>query len=61
MLGRAVEYLRPGDVLVVVRLDRLGRSVTDILVARLRASDVRLESLTEKLIPPAPSGTRCSR
>ena len=30
-LTAALDYLRPGDTLVVWKLDRLGRSVNDVL------------------------------
>lgn len=42
-------YLRPGDVLVVARLDRLGRSLAHLIeiVEDLRAGDVGLRSLGE--------------
>ncbi|MGP6192139.1 MAG: recombinase family protein [Vulcanimicrobiaceae bacterium] len=50
-LAHCLKALRPGDVLVVWRLDRLGRSLPDLvkIVADLEAGGVGLESLTEKI------------
>ena len=50
-LREAKAFARPGDVLVVWRLDRLGRSVPDLLslVEELKASGVGFQSLTENL------------
>ena len=46
-----MKALRPGDTLVVWKLDRLGRSVIDVLemIKRLSDRDVVLISLTESL------------
>jgi DNA invertase Pin-like site-specific DNA recombinase len=48
-LGAALAYLRPGDTLVVWKLDRLGRSVRHLceLLAQLEAEGVHFHSLTE--------------
>jgi DNA invertase Pin-like site-specific DNA recombinase len=50
-LRAAMKELRPGDTLVVWKLDRLGRSVIDVLemIKRLSDRDVVLISLTESL------------
>ncbi len=50
-LGRALQALSPGDTLVVWKLDRLARSLQDLLdITRdLKARGVGFESLTEKL------------
>lgn len=50
-LTAALEFAREGDVLVVWRLDRLGRSLKDLidLAARLEASGVGLQSLQEAI------------
>lgn len=47
----ALEYARKGDTLVAWRLDRLGRSLPDLvaLVAKLESTGVQLESLQEKI------------
>lgn len=57
-LTAALDYLRPGDVLAVWRIDRLGRSVTDLvtLVGDLAARDVQFRSLTEAIDTTTPGG-----
>ncbi len=55
---RALDELRPGDTLVVWKLDRLGRSLRYLLdVAKsLRERGVGLRSLTEHLDTAAAAG-----
>jgi len=50
-LDRAIEDLHAGDTLVVWRLDRLGRSLRDLLdiAEMLRERDVALRSLTDHI------------
>jgi DNA invertase Pin-like site-specific DNA recombinase len=50
-LHRMFDYVRPGDVLTVVSLDRLGRSLEDLIgiVGRLKRQGVGFQSLHEKL------------
>lgn len=50
-LAAALEFARAGDVLIVWRLDRLGRSTPDLIrqVGELRAKGIGFESLTEKI------------
>ena len=50
-LSRALDDLRPGDTIVVWRLDRLGRSLRDLLdiSETLRERDVALRSLTDHI------------
>lgn len=50
-LARALDHLRPGDQLVVWRLDRLGRSLRDLVrtIEELRERDVTFLSLSENL------------
>ncbi|WBW63472.1 recombinase family protein [Klebsiella electrica] len=50
-LKRALRRLRPGDVLVVWKLDRLGRSVRDLitLVSELQQRGVNFRSLTDSI------------
>lgn len=52
------EYLRPGDVLVVLSLDRLGRSVEDLIkiVAELKRCGVGFHSIHERLDTTTPGG-----
>lgn len=50
-LAKAIESLQAGDVLVVWRLDRLGRSLSDLLalVQQIEAKGAGLRSLTETI------------
>ena len=50
-LGAALDYLRPGDTLVVWKLDRLGRSVKEVLTIAddLRTRGIGVRVLTGKL------------
>ncbi|WP_411546007.1 recombinase family protein [Klebsiella pneumoniae] len=50
--------LRPGDVLAVQQLDRLGRSVRDLitLVSELQARGVNFRSLTDSIDTSTPAG-----
>ncbi|MEJ5914725.1 recombinase family protein [Pseudokineococcus sp. 1T1Z-3] len=57
-LTAALDYLRPGDVLAVWRIDRLGRSVTNLvaLVEDLSDRGVQFRSLTEAIDTTTPGG-----
>jgi DNA invertase Pin-like site-specific DNA recombinase len=57
-LERALEYSREGDVFVVWRLDRLGRSLKELLelVGRLQERGVEFRSLRENLDTSTPPG-----
>lgn len=57
-LTRTLEYLREGDVLVVWRLDRLGRSLKHLvtLVADLEENGVGFRSLHESIDTTTPAG-----
>jgi DNA invertase Pin-like site-specific DNA recombinase len=57
-LAAALDHLRPGDTLVVWRLDRLGRSLRDLIerVRELDARGVGLRSLTEGIDTTTPAG-----
>lgn len=57
-LKRALRRLRPGDVLVVWKLDRLGRSMRDLitLVSELQARGVNFRSLTDSIDTSTPAG-----
>ena len=50
-LDHVLADLRPGDTLVVWRLDRLGRNLADLvrIVSELRGKGVGFESLTERI------------
>ena len=50
-LGACLDYLRPGDTLVVWRLDRLGRSLRHLveMVAELQEREIAFRSLTEAI------------
>ena len=57
-LSNCLKALRAGDTLVVWRLDRLGRSLPDLvqIVADLEQRGVHFESLTEKIETGSASG-----
>ncbi len=57
-LERALEFVREGDVLVVTKLDRLARSVADLvaITAALRSKGVELRILTMNLDTSTPTG-----
>ncbi|RBP98918.1 recombinase family protein [Bifidobacterium xylocopae] len=58
-LDKMFELLREGDVLVVWKLDRLGRSVQNLieLINRLHKMGVGFKSLTEQMDTTTPGGT----
>jgi DNA invertase Pin-like site-specific DNA recombinase len=57
-LTKALEMLREGDTLVVWKLDRLGRSVKNLvdLVGELHKQGVQFKSLTDSIDTGTPSG-----
>src|ERR1700736_4456817 len=57
-LADLFDHLRPGDTLAVVRLDRLGRSLRELLdfVEDLQKREVALLSLEEKLDTSSAAG-----
>lgn len=57
-LDSALEYARPGDVLVVWKLDRLGRTSRRLveLVHQLRDKGIEFQSLTEGIDTTTPMG-----
>jgi DNA invertase Pin-like site-specific DNA recombinase len=57
-LWNCLDYLRPGDTLVVPSLDRLGRSIQDLIsiVSGLRKRGVGFQSLHEALDTTTPGG-----
>ena len=50
-LTEALEYIRAGDTLVVWRLDRLGRSLKDLIerITELNSRNIGFKSLTEQI------------
>ena len=57
-LEKALDFMRPGDTLVVASLDRLSRSLQDLIsmVAELRERGVGFQSLHEQLDTTTPGG-----
>ena len=57
-LSRLIEQLRAGDVLVVWKLDRLSRSLKDLmfLLEKIEAAGAGFQSLTESIDTTTPSG-----
>jgi DNA invertase Pin-like site-specific DNA recombinase len=57
-LAQALEYVKSGDILVVWKLNRLGRSLPHLIdiVNRLKAKGVGFKSLTEGMDTSNPSG-----
>jgi DNA invertase Pin-like site-specific DNA recombinase len=57
-LAKALEMLREGDTLVVWKLDRLGRSVKNLvdLVGELHKQGIQFKSLTDAIDTGTPSG-----
>ena len=57
-LNQALNFARPGDTLVVWRLDRLSRSLRDLIeaVTLLESQGVQLKSLHESINTPSSSG-----
>jgi DNA invertase Pin-like site-specific DNA recombinase len=58
VLEQVLGYLRPGDTLVVWRLDRLGRSLKHLIevVAQLVERGIGFKSLTEQIDTTTPGG-----
>lgn len=57
-LQKLLGQLRPGDVLVVYKMDRVARSLKDLLsiLDRIKASGAAIKSLTEPLDTSSPLG-----
>ena len=58
-LARLLAAIRPGDTLVVVRLDRLARSLSHLLevIERLKARGAHFRSLGDPVDTTTPQGT----
>lgn len=57
-LNEALQFLRPGDALVVWRLERLGRSLQHLIetISRLQQREIGFKSLTENIDTTTPGG-----
>jgi DNA invertase Pin-like site-specific DNA recombinase len=57
-LEEALQYIRPGDTLVVWRLDRLGRSLKDLIIriTELHDKNIGFKSITESIDTTTSSG-----
>jgi DNA invertase Pin-like site-specific DNA recombinase len=57
-LGQALEYARSGDVLIVWKLDRLARSMKQLIetIEKLRLRGIGFRSLTETIDTTTPQG-----
>ena len=57
-LAKALAFLKPGDCLVVWKLDRLGRSLSHLLstVNELKGRGIGFRSLTEQMDTTTPQG-----
>lgn len=57
-LAELMDYCREGDVVVVWRLDRLGRSLKDLIeiISKLEANGIALKSLNESIDTSTSSG-----
>lgn len=57
-LERLLEQLRPGDLVTVYKIDRLARSLSDLLhlLARIEAHGAAFRSLTEPIDTSTPAG-----
>lgn len=57
-LTELIEYARPKDIVCVVRLDRLGRSLRELLdtIEMLKAKNIQFMSLEEKLDTSSAAG-----
>ena len=61
-LKSALDYVRDGDVLIVWKLDRLGRSLPHLIetVTSLATRGVGFRSITEAIDTTTPGGAWCS-
>lgn len=57
-LAKALAYVKPGDVLIVWKLDRLGRSLTHLIeiINTLKVNQIAFRSLTEGMDTATASG-----
>jgi DNA invertase Pin-like site-specific DNA recombinase len=57
-LDKALDVLRAGDTLIVWKLDRLGRSIKNLisLISDLNSKDIHFKSITDSIDTSTPSG-----
>ena len=57
-MKKLLEHAQPGDTVVVWRVDRLGRSLIDVLntVKLLRGRDIQVKSISDGIEPSTTSG-----
>ena len=57
-LDKALDALRAGDTLIVWKLDRLGRSIKNLisLISDLNSKDIHFKSITDSIDTSTPSG-----
>lgn len=62
-LAKCLKALNAGDVLIVWKLDRLGRSLRDLigLLDDLKARDIAFRSLTEAIDTTTPTGPNLAK
>ena len=62
-LSRCLKALRPGDTLIVWKLDRLGRSLRDLITMldEFRAQGMKFQSLTEHIDTETAEAGLCGR
>lgn len=62
-MKKLLEYAEEGDTVVVWRVDRLGRSLIDVLntVALLRGRGVQVRSISDGIDPASPAGRLMSK
>ena len=58
VLAEVLDYLRPGDVLVAYKLDRVARSLPHLIeiMGRLSDAEIGFQSLTEEINTTTPGG-----
>ena len=63
VLDEIIEQLRPGDILVIWKLDRLGRSLIHLveLVGELMSKDVGLQSINDPIDTTTPLARAIAR
>jgi len=62
-LDAILDYARPGDTIVIVKLDRLGRNTLNLLtlIEELQKRNITLQSLGDRIDPSTPEGRAMMR